>query len=278
MARLGIMNNKGGVGKTLVTLGVAEAAARMGARVLVVDMDPQGNATRRAGVVPGPGDTLTDCLRVGVKPGAASGYLHHCQWTLPAAELIDVLPADLDLEDRALEAGQAGADKRLRKALYGVDDAYELTLFDCQPSIKGHLVTMAFGALNGEGDGVVVPTEPERDAIAGAQRIGDYLRLWREDLGVPHADVLGLVLNRVRGGTNLHAGHIRQLPQSFPGVPVLGAIPLKTRTAELQDEGTPLMDDRDLGGGTDPLTGVAASLHALADRLLNPVPAAVVLA
>lgn len=243
--RIALLNNKGGVGKTFTTVALAEAAARRGAKVLVVDLDPQANATRRLQVQTDttPYATLTGCLQLGVVQGAADGYTRRHGWNESLS--IDVLPADLDLEDRALEAGQPGAHHRLRKALFGVDDKYDLTLIDCPPSIKGHLTILGIAALDGDADTALIPLTPEYDAIGGARRAIDFVRLYRDDLGVPMLSISGLIVNSHRAGTGLHAVRIDQL-NTLGGPPVLAVVPLRARIADLQDAGQPLGGDAEL--------------------------------
>jgi cellulose biosynthesis protein BcsQ len=243
--RIAFLNNKGGVGKTFATVALAEAAARRGLKVLVVDLDPQANATRRLRVPTGAHErTLTGCLRLGVQQGAAKDCVFNHGWDEPALT-IDVLPADLDLEDRALEAGQPGADIRLRKALFGMDDDYDLTLIDCPPSIKGHLTRLGIAALDGFGDTVLVPLKPEYDDIAGAKRAIDFIELFREDLGVGNLNVFGLIVNGYRTGTNLHSARVDKLRETL-ALPVLTVVPLRSRIAELQDAGQPLNAEPEL--------------------------------
>lgn len=238
--RIAVANNKGGCGKTTVTVALAEAAARLGLRVLVVDMDPQGNGTRRLRV--GVRATLTECLRYGLSRGEAQHYLHRHGWGGADEVLaIDVLPADLDLEDRAVETGQPGADLRLRKALFGMDDDYDLTLIDCPPSI-GTLTRLSIAALDGPVDTVLVPLRPEFDDVAGAQRIVTYVQQYREDLGVPNLAVHGVIANGVRANTILHGGRIEQLDTAV-GVPTVAVVPQLTRIAEVQDAACPLGSD-----------------------------------
>jgi cellulose biosynthesis protein BcsQ len=245
--RVAVLNNKGGVGKTFVTLGLAEAAARAGQRVLVVDMDPQANATRRLGAKPEPGATLTRCLRPGVEKAAASDYIVPCGWGASGwASNIAVLCADLDLEDRNLEAGVPGASSRLQRALFNADNAFDLTVIDCPPSIKGHLTGMAVGSLNGVTDTVLVPVTPESDAMGGARRAVDFVRVYGELLGVPQLAVSGMVVNAVRAGVALHEFRQRELLEMIDEVGVLASVPLRARIAEVQDAALPLSSERDL--------------------------------
>lgn len=273
--RVTLLNNKGGVGKTLATVALAEAAARRGARVLVVDMDPQANATRRLGTralmaeMPAPHRTLTECLRPSLPPGAAREYVLSHGWSGEHAKglQIDVLPSDLDLEDRSLEAGMLSAQYRLRRALWGFDDDYDLTVIDCPPSIKGHLTVMAIAALDGENDAVVVPLTLEQDGISGAKRAVDYVNMWRADLGVPDVTVSGLVVNSYRTGTGLHDTRYKELGGLLDGLPILATIPLRTRLAELQDAGAPLASDATVADG------ILSEFDKLAVKLLEVVPA-----
>jgi chromosome partitioning protein len=126
-------NHKGGTGKTSVTVQTAAALARAGKRVLVVDMDPQANATRRLGIEHRPGEEF---LTVGTailfntndQPGGigiGEQAVRPCGWTdgdgEPTAEaaLIEVLPSDRDLANREWEASIPGAVERLSLALAG---------------------------------------------------------------------------------------------------------------------------------------------------------------
>src|SRR5262245_60530913 len=121
--------NKGGVGKTLWVLEIAAALARLGRRVLVVDVDPQANLTRRMRVrLDDETPTLTTVMQTGSQATIA---IQPCGWEVPEADTIDVLPSDIDLELRSLEAGHPGALLRLRKGLEAVVGTYHHILFDC---------------------------------------------------------------------------------------------------------------------------------------------------
>lgn len=240
--RVALINNKGGVGKTLSALALAEATALRGLRVLVVDIDAQANATRRLRVRPEPGRTLADCLRPGVEPGSAHRFVHRSGW--PEYLAIDVLPGDMALEDRVAEASQPGSHYRLRKALAGADDPYHLTVIDCPPSI-GHLTMMAIAALNEPGDAVLVPLKPEADDIVGARRAMQTLSVYAADLEVPTLGVAGLIVNNLRS-THLHETRMKEFSELLSEVPTLATIPQRTRVAEALDAGSPLGGDLDL--------------------------------
>lgn len=258
--RIAVKNNKGGVGKTTVTIVLAEALARRGRRVLLVDMDPQGNLSRRTLAAAHPDPTvhgsISEVLAARVKGGAATAILP-CAWD--TGGLIDVIPADLSLEDRAEEAATPRSDARLHRVLYGVTDDYDYTLIDCGPAL-GHLAQMVTAALDGPEDGVYIVVEPGADAIAGACRVAEQVRQWADLLDVD-APVLGVIVNLFSGALNLHHGRTEGLanslaaltvtadadgvgfvPQDAPPV-VTPFVPRAVRLAELQDLGQPSTGD-----------------------------------
>lgn len=246
-------NNKGGVGKSLLTREMAEALARQGRRVLVVDMEPQGNVSRRLAVHDiDPARTIGAVLARKVKGGAAEA-IYPCGWDSPEAALIDVIPADLTLADRDREAGDAGSHGRLAKVLYGVTDDYDFTLFDCRPTL-GHLEQMVVRALDGDGDGYYLVVEPEADAITGAYRVIQEMAQWAEDMEVG-APALGVIVNKYDGRTNLHTGRAGSVAASLTtrdesGATLLDPPPVLTpyvrhaiRIAEVQDMALPSTGD-----------------------------------
>lgn len=263
--RVALLNNKGGVGKTMTTVYTAEALARAGRRVLVVDLDPQANATSGLGVDPTEWHTLAECLSGTVRNGAGADYVLRCGWADQAiADRIAVLPSSLALEDITMQAGLPGSHMRLRRALYGVDDAYDVTLIDCPPSM-GHLTANGLAALDDcdGGDTAIVVTTPTKQAYAGALRARQFIDAYAADLGVC-AQITGLIVNQVRPGTTRHEQRLDQLAATFPGVPVLGSpITLRAAIGRLIDDELPLSAD------TDPIvTAVRETFDAIAASIL----------
>jgi chromosome partitioning protein len=262
--RIALINNKGGVGKTLAAVYLAEAVARTGRTVLVVDMDPQANATSMLGVTPRDGCTLAECLSGIVTNGAMSGYMYPCGWNAPdIANRIVVAASSLALEDITMQAGLPGSHMRLRRALYGVDDRFDVTLIDCPPSM-GHLTANALAALDDceHGDAAIAVTTPTKQAYAGALRAQQFIAQYAEDLGVC-AKIEGLILNMVRGGTTRHQQRLDQLAATFPGVPLLGSpISLRASIGRLIDDEAPLYTDNDLNVAEvrDTFDAIAASV------------------
>ncbi|NKS92687.1 AAA family ATPase [Rhodococcus hoagii] len=180
-----LANQKGGVGKTAITLGIASAASAAGVPTLVVDMDPQGNSTTGLGVTTSE-FTANDVLYADER-GIAADAIIETSWPN-----VSVIPADLSLAQRDADQ-QLGAEMRLRKALDSPDlsERFGLVLVDCQPSV-GKLVSNALIAATG----VLIVTEPSIDASAGVANIMDTIETVREHYN-PELEVLGVVLNKV---------------------------------------------------------------------------------
>ena len=210
--RVVIGNHKGGSGKTAFVVNAAAGLAAADKRVLVVDLDPQANASRRLGwrydpAAPVP--TVSEAIKADAV-GVAADAVYQCGWDGQAGERIDLLPARFDLENRVSEAGVVGAAARLRKALDGVDDDYDVTLLDCPPSL-GHLTQMALAA----GHVAVCTVEPEYDSVEGAVRYRDFIASRAGDLGNPGITLIGFVVSRVRANVGAHAFQLGGLPELF---------------------------------------------------------------
>ena len=178
---LAIVNQKGGVGKTTVTLGLASAAAAAGRRVLVVDLDPQASTSWVLGLDPDPeGETVLDVLAT--KGRGLDGIIRRSGWT----DHIDVVPST-----SRLQGLEAGPSKRLRKALSAVEDRYETVLVDCPPSL-GNLTRSALTASHH----ALLVVEPSALGLRGIGGIADVIDdVW--DATNPDLQLAGVVLNRV---------------------------------------------------------------------------------
>jgi chromosome partitioning protein len=190
MVCIALVNQKGGVGKTTVALGLAAAAAARGRRVLVVDLDPQANATSGLGVWYPP-RTVDDAL-AGERWGAASELVVPAGWDPQLFPSVPrVVPSSPRLAQREpqLATDPIGAQDRLAMALSGIEA--DLVLIDCPPSLGLLTVNGLFAA-----DRVAIVTEPAAWATDGVDQIlRNVVRIAARRDGSP--EVAGIVVNRL---------------------------------------------------------------------------------
>lgn len=229
MLVLSISSLKGGVGKTSVTLGLASAAQSRGIPTLVVDMDPQADASTGLDV---PISTPLDIADVLAAPKSklAREAMVPSGWTDKGSSRLDVIPGS----PRAAEFDRPSLSerylKRLRDALDRVSDTYRLVIIDCPPSLNG-LTRTAWTASNR----VLVVTEPGLFSVAAADRAlraSDELR----KRTAKELQPLGIVLNRVRPSSREHSFRINELKDMFG--PLVINPPLPERTVLQQAQGS----------------------------------------
>ncbi|MFE3206300.1 ParA family protein [Embleya sp. NPDC059237] len=258
--RIALGNNKGGVGKTSTTVRLAEALAVGGYRVLVVDMDPQGNASKRLGVPNPRGRTVSEAIQAGTA-GAAADRMWPCGWDAEYAPRIAVCPSTLELEDRMSESGVLGSHRRLELALRGVDDGIDYTLIDCPPSLY-HLTQLGLAAA----PLVVGVTEPELYSIEAVLRFMQFVKDKGPEMSTPPPRMIGMIES---GFDVRRPAHVAQ-HENLPEVPGLGpllwepTIPVRTAIQDADESALPLSEIR-TGAGRE----VRALYAALAERLIK---------
>jgi cellulose biosynthesis protein BcsQ len=262
--RTALANNKGGVSKTASCISLAAGLARAGQRVLVCDMDPQGNATRRlATQLSDDSPTMSEVI-ASAAPGCAADAIAPCGWDVDYAERISVIPAAPDLANRGGELHLLGAVRRLAKAMGGADDDYDVTLFDCPPDI-GHLTQMALATV----DDVLEILEPEYDAVEAAVRLRDFIEAYREDMGNPTVTVLGFLVARVRENLSAHKFQLAGLPDLFgPDLVWQPVIPERAVVKDANESAVPIEAVGPVG------REIAALYDQLAQRYLSAVSVA----
>jgi cellulose biosynthesis protein BcsQ len=262
--RVALCNNKGGVGKSTTTVRLAEGLAKAGHRVLVVDMDPQGNASRRLGWAYNPADpqlTISEAIQAD-RAGAVAQVIQPIGWQAEYADRIALAPARLELENRMSEAGIVGAWRRLAKALEGADDHYAYTLVDCPPSLF-HLTQMALAAV----DSALIVTEPEYDSVEAAVRVRDFVRDRAVELANPDLSLLGVIVN-ARQNLASHADQLASVREIFGDLVWDPVVPQRSLLVDADGDEVPLTEVRGEKAGE-----VRATYELLAQAMVKAVPA-----
>lgn len=258
MRTIAVVNQKGGVGKTTVTLGLAEAAAAAGLRVLVVDLDPQANTTSGFGVW-GAATTIDDVLATGAA-GSALAAITSSGWSDESGRP-DLVPGSPALANREpmLASDPVGAQDRLRLALRGVD--YDLTLIDSPPSLGLLSVNALFAA-----DEALIVTEPGAWAVDGVDLMLSTVERVAARQGGSLA-IAGIVVNRL-GRTRDNTFWCGQLQERF-GSLVLPPVRLRAAIAEATAQALPLRALGKRAGAAEAAADFDAVWQALGDRSIG---------
>ena len=223
---IAVVNQKGGVGKTTSAVNMTAALTELGLKVLLVDFDPQANATSGMGL---------DKRKI--KYSAYDVTINN----VPAQQAViktkygDVLPSAADLAGATVELiGAANRERVLENALAPLKDQYDLIFVDCPPSLE--MLT-----LNGlcASDGILVPVQCEYYALEGLSDLMSTLRMVKKRMN-PHLEIFAVVLTMFDGRTNFSAQVAQEVRRHFPGKVLSTVVPRNVRLAEAPSHGIPV--------------------------------------
>lgn len=252
MSRLyALANQKGGVGKTTTTVNLGAYLAAQGQRVLLVDIDPQANATSHLGTQR---QQVTHSIYNVLLDGVPAE-----QAVLPTPQAgLDLLPSTRELAGAEVElVGLDAREHRLTQALAPLIDRYDYLLIDCPPSLG----LLTINALTAVRDGVIIPVQCEYLALEGLGHLLKTIHLVRDQLN-PRLTIAGVVLTMFDARTNLARQVVDEVRKYFPAYVFETIIPRNIRLSEAPSYGETVLKYA-------PATAGAAAYHALALELME---------
>lgn len=248
---IAIFNQKGGVGKTTTNINLAACLALKGKKVLILDIDPQGNTTSGMGISKkGLEKTMYEVL-INDKLEPQDAIL------TTNIKNVDIIPASVQLAGAEIELVQLeGREKRLKKALDKIKSQYDYIFIDCPPSL-GLLTINSLTAV----DSVLIPIQCEFYALEGVSQLMSTIELVKKSLN-PNLEIQGVILSMFDGRTNLSIQVVEEVKKYFKEKVYTTVIPRNVRLAEAPSYGMPITE-------YDPKSKGAEAYYDFAEEFLE---------
>ncbi len=226
---IAVANQKGGVGKTTTTVNLAASLAKLGKKVLLIDIDPQGNSTSGLGVDKRRCEkTVYDCL---VNETPMSEAAIATQY-----ENLSLCPSNLDLSGAEIELiSVMGRENRLKESIESVKDEYDFILIDSPPSL-GLITINTLTAANS----IIIPIQCEFYALEGVSQLVETVKRIKKALN-PTLYIEGIVMTMYDARTNLAVQVVDEVKRFFPGKVYKTIIPRNVRISEAPGFGKPVI-------------------------------------
>ena len=248
---IAIFNQKGGVGKTTTNINLAACLAKKGKKILVLDIDPQGNTTSGLGIEKKALKRSSYDLMIEDDINAEDVILK------TGVDNLDIIPANVSLSGAEVElAIIRGREKRLKKALNQVKEKYDFIFIDCPPSL-GLLTINSLTAV----DSVLIPIQCEFYALEGVAQLMNTIEIVRKNLN-EKLYVQGVILSMFDGRTNLSGQVVEEVKKYFREKVYKTVIPRNVRLAEAPSYGLPIIE-------YDPKSKGAEAYREFADEFLG---------
>ncbi len=248
---IAIFNQKGGVGKTTTNINLAACLTKKGKKILVLDIDPQGNTTSGLGIEKKALKKSSYDLMIEDDINAEDVILK------TGVDNLDIIPANVSLSGAEVElAIIRGREKRLKKALNQVKEKYDFIFIDCPPSL-GLLTINSLTAV----DSVLIPIQCEFYALEGVAQLMNTIEIVRKNLN-EKLYVQGVILSMFDGRTNLSVQVVEEVKKYFREKVYKTVIPRNVRLAEAPSYGLPIIE-------YDPKSKGAEAYREFADEFLG---------